>query len=181
MTSVANRTSPVVRGAWILENLIGAPPPAPPPGVESNLDDAAIAAVTTLRERLEAHRHNPTCAACHAIMDPIGLALENFDLIGGWRTEDGGQPIDPSGVMTDGTLLAGPSDLRQMLVDHSDSFVTVVTEKLMTYALGRGVEYYDMPAVREVLRQAAAEDYRFSALVHGIVNSVPFQMRRRTP
>jgi Protein of unknown function (DUF1592)/Protein of unknown function (DUF1588)/Protein of unknown function (DUF1587)/Protein of unknown function (DUF1585)/Protein of unknown function (DUF1595)/Planctomycete cytochrome C len=181
VTSVANRTSPVVRGAWILENLIGAPPPSPPPGVESNLDDAAAAAVSSLRERLELHRRNPTCAACHAIMDPIGLALENFDSIGGWRTEDVGQPIDASGKLVDGTKLDGPSDVRAFLLDHADSFVTVATEKLMTYALGRSVEYYDMPAIRGILRDAAGDDYRFSSLVYGIVTSVPFQMRVKSP
>ena len=177
VTSVANRTSPVVRGAWILENLIGAPPPAPPSGVESNLDNAEAAAVSSLRERLELHRRNPTCASCHAIMDPIGLALENFDLIGGWRTEEVGRPIDTTGVLVDGTEIDGPMELREFLTDRSESFVTVATEKLMTYALGRGVEYYDMPAVRTILREAAADDYRFSALVYGIVTSMPFQMR----
>jgi hypothetical protein len=177
VTSVANRTSPVVRGAWILENLIGAPPPAPPSGVESNLDDVESAAVSSLRERLELHRRNPTCASCHAIMDPIGLALENFDLIGGWRSQDAGRPIDATGVLVDGTEIDGPTELREFLTDRSESFVTVATEKLMTYALGRGVEYYDMPAIRTILREAAADDYRFSALVDGIVTSVPFQMR----
>jgi hypothetical protein len=177
VTSVANRTSPVVRGAWILENLLGAPPPSPPPGVESNLDDEAAAAVSSLRERLELHRKNPTCASCHSIMDPIGLALENFDLIGGWRTEDVGQPIDASGTLVDGTAVSGPRDLRDALLDRSESFVTVATEKLLTYALGRGVEYYDMPAVRAIVHAAAKDDYRFSALIYGIVTSVPFQMR----
>jgi hypothetical protein len=177
VTSVANRTSPVVRGAWILENLMGAPPPSPPPGVESNLDDAAAAAASSLRERLEQHRENPTCASCHAIMDPIGLALENFDLIGGWRTEDVGQPIDASGVLADGTALDGPADLRQALLDRQDAFVAVATEKLMTYALGRGIEYFDMPAIREILRASAEDDNRFSSLVYGIVTSVPFRMR----
>lgn len=181
VTSVANRTSPVVRGAWILENLFGAPPPSPPPGVESNLDDAAAAAVSSLRERLELHRRNPTCAACHAIMDPIGLSLENFDLIGAWRTEDTGQPIDASGTLADGTVLAGPLDLRRALLARSDAFVTSATEKLMTYALGRSVEYYDMPAIRAILRDAASDNYRFSSLVYGIVTSVPFRMRVKAP
>jgi hypothetical protein len=181
VTSVANRTSPVVRGAWILENLIGAPPPAPPAGVESNLDDAAAAAVSTLRERLERHRENPTCASCHSIMDPIGLALERFDLIGGWRVEDTGQPINSTGVLVDGTAVAGPTDLRQAILDRADSFVTVATEKLATYALGRGIEYYDMPAIRAIVRSAEKDDYRFSSLVYGIVTSVPFQMRAKSP
>src|SRR5690606_37221181 len=176
-TSVANRTSPVVRGAWILENLLGAPPPAPPAGVESNLDDAAVAAVTSLRERLEQHRGNPTCAACHAIMDPVGLALENFDSIGAWRTSDSGKPIDPVGTLVDGTQVSGPVALRRAILERREAFVTAVTEKLMTYALGRGVEYYDMPAIRGAVRNAAADDYRFAALIYGIVSSAPFQMR----
>jgi hypothetical protein len=166
-----------VRGAWILENLIGAPPPAPPAGVESNLDEAAIAAVTSLRERLELHRGNPTCASCHAIMDPVGLALENFDLIGGWRTHDSGKPIDPVGVLVDGTEITGPVALRQAILDRADVFVTAATEKLATYALGRGIEYYDMPAIRGIVRSAAADGYRFTALIYGIVTSAPFQMR----
>ncbi|MDX1561386.1 MAG: DUF1592 domain-containing protein [Gammaproteobacteria bacterium] len=177
VTSVANRTSPVARGAWILENLFGAPPPAPPAGVESNLDDANLVEVATLRQRLELHRADPTCASCHAIMDPIGLALENFDSIGAWRSDDGGRPIDASGVLVDGTMLDGPADVRNALVARSDAFVTAAVEKLMTYALGRGVEHYDMPAVRKILRDAADDDYRFSSLVYGIVTSVPFQMR----
>jgi hypothetical protein len=181
VTSVANRTSPVVRGAWILENLIGAPPPAPPAGVESNLDDVAAAAVSTLRERLERHRENPTCASCHSIMDPIGLALERFDLIGGWRSEETGRPIDPTGVLVDGTAIAGPTDLRQAILDRAESFVTVATEKLSIYALGRGIEYYDMPAIRAIVRSAEQDDFRFSSLVYGIVTSAPFQMRVKSP
>jgi hypothetical protein len=177
VTSVANRTSPVVRGAWILENLIGAPPPAPPPGVESNLDDAAAIAVTTLRERLEQHRANPTCASCHSIMDPIGLALERFDSIGEWREQDSGQPIDSTGVLVDGTEIAGPVDLRRAIMDRKESFVTAATEKLSTYALGRGIEYFDQPAIRDIVRSAENDDYRLSSLVYGIVTSVPFQMR----
>ena len=181
VTSVANRTSPVVRGAWILENLMGAPPPAPPAGVESNLDEASIAAVTSLRERLEQHRGNPTCAACHAIMDPVGLALENFDLIGGWRTSDSGQPIVATGMLVDGTEVEGPAALRQALVNRREAFVTAATEKLATYALGRGMEHYDMPAIRAIVRSAAADDYRFESLIQGIVTSVPFQMRVKSP
>ncbi|HMB73134.1 MAG TPA: DUF1585 domain-containing protein, partial [Gammaproteobacteria bacterium] len=157
----------------------GAPPPAPPAGVESNLDDADAAAVSSLRERLEQHRENPTCASCHTIMDPIGLALENFDSIGGWRTEDVGEPIDATGTLVDGTAVDGPSDVREVLVDHAESFVTVATEKLMTYALGRSVEYYDMPAIRKIVREAADDDYRFSSLIYGVVTSVPFQMRTK--
>jgi hypothetical protein len=181
VTSVANRTSPVVRGAWILENLIGAPPPAPPAGVESNLDDAAVVAVTNLRERLELHRGNPTCAACHAIMDPIGLALENFDLIGGWRTTDSGKPIDTNGVLVDGTAVDGARQLQRAIMDREESFVATATEKLATFALGRAVEYHDMPAIRGIVRTAADDGYRFESLIYGIVTSVPFQMRIKTP
>jgi hypothetical protein len=163
VTSVANRTSPVVRGAWILENLIGAPPPAPPAGVESNLDDAAAVAVSSLRERLELHRQDRTCAACHTIMDPIGLALENFDHIGGWRTLDSGRPVDPTGMLVDGTGIAGPMDLRRAMMKRSEAVVTTATEKLATYALGRGIEYYDMSAIRGIVRDAADDDYRFAS------------------
>jgi hypothetical protein len=179
VTSAPNRTSPVVRGAWILENIMGAPPPQPPPGVESNLDDAEAAAASSLRERLELHRADSVCASCHSIMDPIGLSLENFDLIGGWRTMDVGEPIDATGVLVDGTPVAGPIELREAILERSESFVTTATEKLMTYALGRGVEYYDMPAVRGVVRDAAEDDYRFSDLIYGVVTSTPFQMRAK--
>jgi hypothetical protein len=177
VTSVANRTSPVVRGAWILENLMGAPPPQPPPGVESDLDVEASNRPNTLRERLELHRADPVCGSCHNIMDPVGLALENYDLIGAWRETDRGEPIDASGALVDGTPLAGPSDLRAALMARSNVFVTVATEKLMAYALGRPVEAHDMPAVRQVAREAADADYAFSALVEGIATSLPFQMR----
>jgi hypothetical protein len=136
-----------------------------------------VAAVTSLRERLELHRGNPTCASCHSIMDPIGLALENFDLIGGWRTSDSGKPIDPVGVLVDGTEVTGPVALREAILAREEAFVTAVTEKLATYALGRGIEYYDMPAIRGIVRSAAADDYRFASLIYGIVSSAPFQMR----
>jgi hypothetical protein len=178
LTSAPNRTSPVVRGQWILENILGSPAPDPPPGVETDLDpDPDAVEIQTLRERLEAHRANPVCSSCHQIMDPIGLALENFDQIGKWRNFDGGAPIDASGQLVDGTRLSGVSDLREALLDRSGAFVTTAVKKLMTYALGRPVDYYDMPAVREVVREAAEDDYRFSSLLLGIVRSVPFQMR----
>jgi hypothetical protein len=168
----------VVRGQWILENILGSPAPDPPPGVETDLDpDPDAVEIQTLRERLEAHRANPVCSSCHQIMDPIGLALENFDQIGKWRNFDGGAPIDASGQLVDGTRLSGVSDLREALLDRSGAFVTTAVKKLMTYALGRPVDYYDMPAVREVVREAAEDDYRFSSLLLGIVRSVPFQMR----
>jgi hypothetical protein len=177
LTSAPNRTSPVVRGQWILENVLGSPAPDPPPGVETDLDPDPDAGMQTLRERLEAHRANPVCSSCHQIMDPIGLALENFDQIGKWRDVDGDASIDASGQLVDGTRLSGVSDLREALLDRSGAFVTNAVKKLMTYGLGRPVDYYDMPAVRAVVREAAEDNYRFSSLLLGIVRSVPFQMR----
>jgi hypothetical protein len=175
LTSVTNRTSPVIRGSWILENLLGSPAPTPPPNVETTLEgDDGTSVAGSVRERLEAHRSNPNCASCHAIMDPIGLTLENFDLIGAWRDDDGGHPIDATTIMADGTRLDGPSDLRAALLSRSDAFVTTAAEKLLTYALGRPVEYYDMPAIRAIVEAGAADDYRFSALILGIVHSEPF-------
>jgi hypothetical protein len=179
VTSVATRTSPVSRGRWILENILGTPAPIPPPGVDTNLEkDPAEVKVTSLRQRLEAHRKNPACASCHKIMDPIGFALENFDLVGTWRERDGGTPIDASGQLVDGTPLHGPADLRQALLSRSDAFVTTATEKLFTYALGRPLEYFDMPTVRAIVRRAAQNDYRFSSIVLGVLESAPFQMRK---
>jgi hypothetical protein len=180
VTSAGNRTSPVKRGKWVLENLLGAPVPLPPPGVETNLDDKPGAgAASSMRQRLERHRANPSCAACHSIMDPIGFALENFDLVGQWRDADGGLPVNPTGRFVDGTELTGPASLRQALLGHRDRFAATVTEKLMTYALGRSVEYFDMPTVRSIARDAVREDYRLSSLVVGIVRSPAFQMRKR--
>jgi hypothetical protein len=179
VTSVATRTSPVSRGKWILENILGTPAPIPPPGVETNLEkDPAEVKATSLRQRMEAHRNNPVCASCHKIMDPIGFALENFDLVGTWRERDGPATVDASGRLVDGTALDGPADLRQALLTRSDAFATTATEKLLTYALGRPIEYYDMPAVRAIVRRAAQNDYRFSSLVLGVLESAPFQMRR---
>jgi mono/diheme cytochrome c family protein len=178
-TSAGNRTSPVKRGRWILENLLGAPVPNPPPGVETNLEKSVgpVSEPTSLRQRLERHRANPSCASCHAVMDPIGFALENYDLIGKWRDTDGGMPVNAAGKLVDGTPLEGPASLRRALLGRRDAFVTNTTEKLLTYALGRRVEYFDMPAIRAIAR-SAAPDYRFSALVVGIVKSVPFQFRQ---
>jgi len=178
-TSVADRTSPVIRGEWIITRLLGAPVPEPPAGVEADLsDEAAIAREDdTLRERLERHRSNPTCAACHRIMDPVGLALENFDLVGRWRETDNGKPIDASAALTDGTVVKGPAELRDALFARSDVFVTAFTEQLLTYALGRLASYRDMPAVREIVREASRDDYRFSSIVRGIVLSEPFLTR----
>jgi mono/diheme cytochrome c family protein len=180
VTSVATRTSPVSRGKWILENILGTPAPVPPPGVETNLEkDPAEVKVTTLRQRLEAHRANPVCASCHKIMDPIGFALENFDLVGTWRERDGRSPVDTSGRLVDGTPLHGPADLREALLTRSDAFVTTATERLLTYAMGRPVEYYDMPTVRAIVHRAAKNDYRFSSLVLGVIESPPFQMNMK--
>jgi hypothetical protein len=180
LTSAPNRTSPVVRGQWILENILGSPAPDPPPGVETDLDqDPEAAKKKSLRERLEAHRAKAVCASCHKIMDPLGLALENFDLIGMWRESDAGSRIDPTGELVDGTRLSGAADLRKALLNRSDAFVTAVVERLMTYALGRAVHHYDMPAARAIVREAAADDYRFSSLILGVVKSMPFQMKKK--
>ena len=180
VTSVATRTSPVSRGKWVLENLLGTPPPVPPPGVETNLDDPKLAKTATLRQRMEAHRTNPVCASCHRIMDPIGFALENFDLVGAWREYDGSSPIDSSGQLADGTPVKGPGDLRAALLHRSNAFVTTASEKLLTYALGRPMQPVDMPAVRAIVRRMARDRYRFSTLVLGIVESDVFQKRIKT-
>jgi hypothetical protein len=178
VTSYPDRTSPVVRGKWILENLLGVPPPPPPPDVPDLEETSDAGGTLSIRGRLAAHRANPTCASCHALMDPLGFALENFDAVGVWRTIDStGGAIDASGTLPDGAEFDGVAEFRAALLG-SDLFVTTLTEKLLTYALGRGVEHYDQPAVRAIVRDAAAEDYRFSALVLGVVESLPFQMRR---
>jgi len=179
VTSAANRTSPVSRGKWVLENVLGVPAPAVPasvPPLKENTE-RTDGKVLSMRERMEEHRSNPTCASCHKIMDPIGFSLENFDLTGKWRDVDEKTPVNASGELVDGTKLNGPATLRQALVDRSDAFVTTATQKLLTYALGRAVHYYDMPAVRSIMREAARNDYRFSSLVLGIVKSAPFQMK----
>jgi hypothetical protein len=180
VTSLPNRTSPVVRGKWVLQNILGAPPPEPPPNVPSLQENGEkVTKVRTLRERLEQHRANATCASCHKLMDPIGFALESFDAIGKYRTYDENfEPIDNSGTYADGSTIDGLPGLRQVLVARSDRFAANVTGMLLTYALGRGVEYYDAPAVRAVLRDAAPQQYRLSTIVLGIVKSAPFQMRR---
>jgi hypothetical protein len=178
-TSVANRTSPVVRGAWIVEELLGAPVPTPPPNVETDLGDENAPAgglVDTLRDRLEQHRANPTCAACHKIMDPIGLALENFDLVGRWRTEENGKALDTTTELIDGTPIDGPTTLRQALLDRGDAVASTIIEKLLSYALGRHLHAQDMAAVREIAAGAEENEYRFSDLVFGIVESTPFRM-----
>jgi len=177
VTSVATRTSPVSRGKWVLENLLGTPAPVPPPGVETNLGGAEAAKTSSLRQRLEAHRASPVCASCHRIMDPMGFALENFDLIGEWREFDGPSRIDSTGQLADGTPVKGPGDLRRAVLGRADAFMTTATEKLYTYALGRPVHSYDMPTVRAIVRRAAANDNRFSSLVMGIIESDAFQKR----
>jgi len=177
VTSIATRTSPVSRGKWVLENLLGTPAPVPPPGVETNLGGAEAAKTSSLRQRLEAHRASPVCASCHRIMDPMGFALENFDLIGEWREYDGPTKIDSTGQLADGSPVSGPKDLRQAVLNRSDAFMTTAAEKLYTYALGRPVHSYDMPTVRGIVRRAAANDNRFSSLVMGIIESDAFLKR----
>jgi hypothetical protein len=177
VTSYPDRTSPVVRGKWILENLLGTPPPNPPADVPELVSTDGAGSALPMRERLARHREDPNCASCHALMDPLGFALENFNAIGQWRTLGlAGEPLDVSGALPDGTPFQGAEGLRTALLS-SDLFLTTLTEKLMTYALGRGVEYYDMPTVRAIVREAAADDYRFSALIEGIVESPAFRMR----
>jgi uncharacterized protein DUF1592/uncharacterized protein DUF1588/uncharacterized protein DUF1587/uncharacterized protein DUF1585/uncharacterized protein DUF1595/cytochrome c len=179
VTSVANRTSPVARGKWILENLMGSPPPLPPPNVPPLKESTTQASAGTVRQRMEQHRNTPTCAACHKIMDPIGFSLENYDLIGKWRTTDEGVTIEAAGELVDGTKIDGAAGLRQALLSRPDVFVSTLAEKLLTYAIGRGIRYYDMPAVRAITREAAGNDYRFSSIISGIVRSTPFQMRMK--
>lgn len=176
VTSYATRTSPVLRGKWVLETLLGTPPPPPPPNVPA-LDDNTVAADLPVRERLKQHRANAACAACHSLIDPVGFALENYDAVGRWRTIEEGQPVDSGGGLPDGRRFAGVAGLEDALLKQPDGFAGTLTEKLLTFALGRGVGYYDGPAVRGVVRAARANDYKFSALVEAIVTSPPFQMR----
>ena len=175
ITSYSTRTSPVVRGKYLLSNLLGSPPPPPPPNVEGLEEPSDTQVRLTMRARMEVHRKNPVCAACHARMDPLGFALENFNAIGKWRTTEAGSRIDASGKFPDGTSFNNPAEFRQALLGRRDDFIQNFTEKLLTYALGRGVEYYDMPAVRSIIRDAAPGQYRWSSLVMGVVRSAPFQ------
>ena len=188
VTSLANRTSPVKRGKWILENILGAPPPEPPPDVPPLAETKGDGPMAiTMRQRIAEHRENPVCSSCHSQMDPLGLGLENFDATGRWRevevTGDARAaffaPIDSSGAFPDGTKFNTVPELKQALVARGDRFVATMTEKLLTYALGRGLEYYDAPAVRTISREAARNDYHLSALVLGVAKSLPFQMRGR--
>ncbi|HXP89041.1 MAG TPA: DUF1592 domain-containing protein [Bryobacteraceae bacterium] len=176
VTSYGNRTSPVLRGKWLLEMILGTPPPPPPPDVPPLKEKGENDHPMSVRERLEQHRQNPACASCHVRMDPLGFSLENFDAIGKWRKAEDGVPIDSSAVLPDGTKFEGVAGLRKLLLSHREQFVSTVTQKLLTYALGREVEYYDMPAVRKITRDAAASDYKWSSIILGIVKSVPFQM-----
>ena len=182
VTSHATRTSPVLRGKWLLDNIIGAPPPPPPPSVPALPDRGDDGQAASVRERLEQHRSNPACASCHSRMDPLGFALENFDGIGKWRTSGEGETrIDAHVTLPDGSSFDGPSGLRNALLSRREDFAETVATKLLTYALGRGVEHYDLPAVRAIVRAGAANDYRWSSIVVGIAKSMPFQMRRSEP
>jgi hypothetical protein len=176
VTSYATRTSPTIRGNWILGNILGTPLPPAPPNVPA-LKDKAHSVSLSIRERLSEHRANPACASCHDLMDPIGFALENFDAVGRWRTFDEGQAVDATGELPDGTKIANFEELERSILKQPDMFVGTLVEKLMTFALGRGIETYDAPEVRQIIRDAAEHDYRFSSLINGIVSSLPFQMR----
>ena len=176
VTSYATRTSPVIRGKWILENILGTPPPPPPPNVPA-LKENTVAANLPVRQRLAQHRADPNCASCHDLIDPVGFSLENFDAVGRWRDLEAGIPVDADGGLPDGRRFAGVAGLERGLLDRPELFVGTLTEKLLTYAIGRGPEYFDGPAVRKIVRDAKSEGFCFSSLVLGIVNSTPFQMR----
>jgi len=176
ITSYANRTSPVLRGKWVLENLLSSAPPPPPPNIPA-LKTEGAGKPLTLRDAMTTHRANPSCATCHARMDPIGFAMENFDAIGKWRDSDAGRPIDSSGVFPDGAAFTGIPGLKTVLLKQSDQFVDTVAERLLMYAIGRNLQYYDQPSVRAMVREAAGSNYTLPSLVMGVVKSGPFQMR----
>ncbi|HEX6999304.1 MAG TPA: DUF1588 domain-containing protein, partial [Gammaproteobacteria bacterium] len=178
LTSYPTRTSPVLRGKFVLDNLLASPPPPPPPVPALDAEEPGEQATKTLREAMAAHRANPECASCHTRMDAIGFAFEHFDAIGRWRDDEGGLPIDDRSVLPDGTEIDGVEGVERLLLDDPERFVGALTEKLLMYALGRNVQYYDKPTVRRIVRQAAKENYTFAALVRGIVKSVPFRMRQ---
>ncbi|HTR00400.1 MAG TPA: DUF1588 domain-containing protein, partial [Candidatus Acidoferrum sp.] len=180
VTSEAARTSPVKRGKWFLETFFGVSPPDPPPGVEIKLDQKPGEKPRTLRDRLEQHHTNPTCATCHKMFEPMGFALENFDAVGAWRLQEVGNPIDSKGIITDGTVIDGIKGLRDLTVKKSDLFARTFTQKLLTYAIGRGVEDEDMPLVRSIARDAAKDNYRFSALLMGVIQSPAFTMNQKS-
>jgi hypothetical protein len=176
VTSYATRTSPVIRGKWILENILGTPPLPPPDNVPA-LKDNTVAANLSVRERLAQHRAHPACASCHDVIGPVGLSLANFDAVGRWRDLEAGQPVDATGGLPDGSQFTGVAGLERGLLNRPEIFVGTMTEKLMTYAIGRGVEHFDAPATRQIVRDAEGDGFRFSSLVLGIVKSAPFQMR----
>jgi hypothetical protein len=177
-SSYPDRTSPVLRGKWLLDNILGLPVPPPPADVDTTLEETPAAAAQNIRERLAAHRTNPSCNSCHSVIDPLGFSLENFDVIGGWReVDESGRPVDPTGTTVGGAAIDGLGGLRDLLVAEPEAFPRTVTSKLMAYALGRRVEYYDQPAIREIVRDAAGEDYRWSAIIAGIVRSPAFRTR----
>ncbi|HYI92975.1 MAG TPA: DUF1592 domain-containing protein [Bryobacteraceae bacterium] len=179
VTSYATRTSPVIRGKWILDNVLGVPPPPPPPDVPALKENAGGGGKNlSIRERMAEHRKNPACSGCHQLMDPVGFSLENYDAVGRWRTVEDGKPIDVAGSLPDGSKFEGATGLQKALLSRPENFATTLTEKLLTYGLGRGVEYYDSPAVRKIVRDARTSNFRFSSFILGIVNSAPFQMRR---
>jgi hypothetical protein len=178
VTSYSTRTAPTIRGKWLLENILAAPPPSPPPNVPALEETSKDGRPRSVREMLEVHRTDPVCASCHARMDPLGLSLENFDAIGQWRTTDAGASIDASGVLLDGTKVDGPVALRRALVSQREQFVRAVAAKMLTYAIGRGLDYYDAPAIRGIVRAAASDDYRWSSTIVALVKSAPFRMRR---
>jgi hypothetical protein len=177
LTSHTTKTSPVLRGRWILDNLLNSPPPPPPPGVPP-LDETGKGGKLTTRQQVERHRSNAVCASCHSRMDPLGFALENFDVIGRWRTRDEGGEIDASGTLPDGKVFAGPQGLKDLLLSRPDAFVRATLSRLMTYALGRELDFLDQPAIRQIMRETEAKGYRFADLIGGVVRSVPFQMRQ---
>jgi hypothetical protein len=177
VTSHAERTSPVLRGKWILENILGLPVPPPPPNVPPLKERVNGEKPRTMRDQMAEHRASPVCASCHKVMDSIGFALENFDAVGAWRAQDADAPVDASGDLADGTHVNGVVELREALLKKPDLFVGTMTEKLMTYALGRGIDYRDMPAVRTIVKDAGRNGYKFSSLVMGVVRSLPFQMK----
>ena len=176
VTSYPNRTSVVMRGRWLLANMLGSPPPPPPLDVPALKEPGAEGQPKSLRERMELHRKNPACASCHQRMDPLGFALENFDAVGKWRVEADGAPVDPEATLPDGSRFAGMTGLRTFLVNNKEDFVRTLSGKLLAYAIGRGIEHYDQPAIRKIGREAAQNEYRWSSVVLGIVNSVPFSM-----
>ena len=182
LTSHANRTSPVLRGKWVMEVLLGSPPPPPPPNVPAleDGDDAADGRFLTVRERMEIHRANPACSSCHNVIDPIGLAFENFDVTGVWRNRDGGTLVDTEAELYDGSKLTGVSGLRDAILERPEVFYRIFTENLMAYALGRRVEHFDQPAIRQITREASEEDYRLSSFILGVVNSPAFLSSRAT-